>query len=87
MANTIPNFFPDHFTSKPHGLIPNSTQWMYEDEDGNKISVVGGGDGLCGNGVTTFEMWDSSEDEPRGYMSKEEINNYINLKYNNIRQN
>jgi hypothetical protein len=42
--------------------------------NGTNVSIVGGGSGLYGDGDTTFEVWFSDEDEPRGWVSREEIN-------------
>jgi hypothetical protein len=50
----------------PHGLIKN--KWY---------SIVGGGKGLYGDGVTTFEVWtEKMESEglgPFGYSTPEEV--------------
>jgi len=69
--------FPESFTSKPHPL-PNATQWVITNKLGIPIiSVVGGGYGMYGNGITTFEMYDYREEEPQGYMTREEITKYL----------
>lgn len=59
---------------KPHTVIPGGTQANIEFPDGTNASVVGGPKGVYGNGVDTFELWYSDEDEPRGWVSKDEIN-------------
>lgn len=43
------------------------------------ISIVGGGSGLYGDGIATFEMWDTKNmDEPEGYMTTDDINQWLN---------
>mgnify|MGYP003658114345 CR=1 FL=1 len=69
--------FPESFKSESHEVVPGATQWIYTKPNQSKISIVGGGYGLCGDGINTFEMWDFDEDEPRGYQTKEEINEYL----------
>ena len=72
--------FPEDFTRKSHRVIPGATQWLFEynDENNEMISIVGGGFGLHGDGVRTFEMWDTKNDyDPRGYMTAEEINEWL----------
>lgn len=67
--------FPQDFKEKKHEVIPNAKQWLAYNSKGEIIiSIVGGGAGLYGNGKTTFEYWDYSEDAPEGYLSIEEIN-------------
>ena len=41
------------------------------------ISIVGGGSGLYGDGVRTFEMFDFREDEPQSYLLEDEINEHL----------
>ena len=70
--------FPESFKRKIHSVVPGATQWVLKDEEGNTvISVVGGGYGLYGDGVRTFEMYDFREEEPQGYLTKEEINKHL----------
>lgn len=71
--------FPDDFTKESHVNVPNATQWkLYNNDNEVIISIVGGGLGLYGDGVKTFEMYDFREDGPQGYMSIEEINQHLN---------
>jgi len=73
--------FPKDFKKIPHDVIPGATQWLfdYNDDTNEVISIVGGGYGLYGDGVRTFEMWDTKNmEDPRGYMSAEEINQWLN---------
>jgi len=70
--------FPDDFRKRPHPLSEiGGYHWTYPKASATVISVVGGGTGMHGDGVTTFEMWDKREDEPRPYQTAEEINNHL----------
>jgi hypothetical protein len=72
--------FPEDFVKKSHGVLPGATQWLYNRNDGNHniISIVGGGLGLYGDGVESFEMWDTKYmNDPQGYMTKEEIQTWL----------
>ena len=69
--------FPQDFEKIPHPVIPTATQWSYTKPNGTTISIVGGGFGLYGDGINDFEMFDFDEEGPRGYMSIDEINNYL----------
>jgi len=71
--------FPEDFKKKPHHVKPGETHrtFEYPNED-EMISIVGGGFGLHGDGVRTFEMWDTrAMHDPMGYMTKDEINHYL----------
>jgi len=61
---------------KPHGVVPGAVHAVLELPNGTSVSVVGGGAGssLYGNGETTFEVWYSEEDDPKGHQTIEEIN-------------
>lgn len=41
---------------KPHGVVPEGVMSSLIFDNGQFVSVVGGGEGLYGNGVTTFEV-------------------------------
>ena len=69
--------FPDDFSRMMHKVIPGATQWVYPKTGDVVISVVGGGFGIHGDGVRTFEMYDFREDEPQGYLLEEEINEHL----------
>lgn len=71
--------FPDDFTKLTHRL-PGGVQYLYKlnDEDNNMVSIVGGAIGLRGDGITTFEMWDTKNDyDVQGYLTVEEINHWL----------
>ena len=62
--------FTDHF------VVPEGVQSKMTFDNGGSISVVGGGVGLYGNGVTSFEAGytdDSGEFVVIGWMSPEEV--------------
>lgn len=70
--------FPQDFREKSHPVVPGATQWTYAPKDQDTvISIVGGGYGLYGDGVRTFEMFDFREDGPQGYLTEEEINEHL----------
>jgi hypothetical protein len=73
--------FPDDFVKLHHEVIPMAVQFLYtyKNSDTNEmISIVSGGYSLHGDGVRTFEMWDTKNmDDPRGYMTKEEIQEWL----------
>lgn len=68
--------FPQSFTINIHPVVPGATQWLFRKGE-KTISIVGGGMGLYGDGVESFEMYDFDEDGPRGYQTVEEINEYL----------
>lgn len=69
--------FPEDFTVKNHQTVQNAKQWLLKKDNEIIISIVGGGYGLYGNGIDTFEMWDYREDRPRCYLTKDEINTHL----------
>ncbi len=69
--------FPKDFIGKAHEVIPGATQWIIKKPNGTEISIVGGGSGLYGDGVNTFEMWDFDEEDPRGYQTAEQVTDYL----------
>jgi hypothetical protein len=71
--------FPEDFTKIPHQIIPGANQWLFKTTDKWYISIVGGGIGIHGDGVTTFEMWDTKNmHDPQGYMTTDDINQWLN---------
>jgi hypothetical protein len=61
------------FKSHPNSFNVGAVQAVMEFENGHSVSVVGGGNGLYGNGVSTFEIWASWQDDVQGWLTKEEI--------------
>lgn len=45
--------------------------------NGKWYSVVGGGHGLYGDGVETFEIWGDGMDDVIGWLSKSEVNDWL----------
>lgn len=56
----------------PHGVVPDAVQSTLNFGD-KYISVVGGGNGLYGNGKTTFEVLTSQADDVEGHIGKDRI--------------
>jgi hypothetical protein len=75
--------FPENFICEPHPFSERgweyrkAKQWRYVKPNGSIISVVGGAAGLYGDGVNTFELWDFDQEEPKGYLTVDEINDYL----------
>jgi hypothetical protein len=65
---------------QPHTVIPGGKQARLSFEDGTNVSVIGGNMGCYGNGDTTFEVWYSDEENPRGWQSHEDINKEFSLR-------
>lgn len=62
--------FTDHF------VVPEGVQSTMTFDNGGSVSVVGGGVGLYGNGVTSFEVGytdDLGEFVVEGFLSPEEV--------------
>ena len=66
---------------KKHSVVLNGVIAKLEFNNGQWISVVGGGVGLYGNGVTSFEIMSSSTEKTKrgvkAYLSKEQVNGHI----------
>jgi hypothetical protein len=84
---TIPKF-PEDFSKRSHPVVKRAAQYLYPpldpsvrfiNKETTTISIVGGGTGLYGDGVTTFELMDNREgkDDVLGYQTIEEINQYL----------
>jgi|ETNvirenome_6_85_1030632.scaffolds.fasta_scaffold06547_3 hypothetical protein len=63
---------------KPHNVVPNAfaavVYFPLEDNgEGGWFSVVGGGSGLYGDGVSSFEVFAEGMDDPLTYLSKEQV--------------
>ena len=66
----------DDLNFEPHSVIPNAVaSSMYFDGNVGEewISIVGGGAGLYGNGVDTFEVWSHILPDPLSYLNKKEV--------------
>lgn len=58
------------FKTHPKG---SGVQAIMNFENGHRISVVGGRDGLYGDGINTFEIWRSCDNDVKGHLTKEEV--------------
>ena len=63
---------------KPHHVVPNGVAAveyfpLSDKGEGGWFSVVGGGSGLYGDGITSFELYAEGMDNPLTYLSKEQI--------------
>ena len=63
----------DDLEFKPHPNGLGGKQAVMEFDNGHRISVVGGGIGLYGDGVRTFEIWRSCDGDVKGHLTPEEI--------------
>lgn len=61
----------------PHRNGLGGKQAIMEFDNGHRISVVGGGYGLYGDGVSTFEIWRSCDEDVKGWLTKEEITKFM----------
>lgn len=58
---------------KPHRSGLGGIQAVMEFNNGHKISVVGGREGLYGDGIKTFEIWRSCDSDVKGHLTPEEV--------------
>ena len=58
---------------KQHPTKLSAVQATMEFDNGHRISVVGGGVGLYGDGVHTFEIWRSCDDNVKEWLTPEEV--------------
>ncbi len=62
---------------KPHKNGYGGVQAVMEFENGHRISVVGGREGLYGDGVNTFEIWRSCDDDVKGWLTPDEVSDQM----------
>ena len=82
----------DDLKFKRHSVVGGGVMAKMELKNGYEISVVGGGQGLYGDGVKTFEVaifdrqgemiYLSDHDQVLGYLSKDDVTEIIQ-KYDN----
>lgn len=80
--STNPIIYFENLEFKPH---PNP--WMAEKGgiqatghfpiNGKWYSIVGGADGLYGDGKTTFEVWGDDMDDVMGWMTIDEVGDWL----------
>lgn len=69
-------FFPTDYNMTAHPVIPNATQFKPCEEQPIFISIVGGGLGLYGDGIETFELMIGNK--VYGFLSPSEIDKKVN---------
>jgi hypothetical protein len=75
-VNPIIHFENLVFKSHPNGLGGVQATGHFP-INGKWYSVVGGGVGLYGDGVNTFEVWGDDMEDPIGYLTKDEVNDWL----------
>lgn len=73
--------FPQDFNKTAHRL-PGAVQFKPKETMPVFISIVGGAEGLYGNGSTSFELMIG--DKVHGWLSAEDVTNHINKVLNLI---
>lgn len=69
--------FPDDYLEQPHKVVPGAKQFKpLEGTQPVFVSVVGGGVGLYGDGINTFELMIGNK--VHGYLTPKEINKEVN---------
>ena len=73
-----PIIYFENLEFKPHHLGRGAVQATgHFPINGKWYSVVGGGVGLYGDGVNTFEVWGDDMEDPIGYLTKDEVNDWL----------
>ena len=73
-----PNIYFDNLEFKPHRLGRGAVQATgHFPINGKWYSVVGGGIGLYGDGITTFEVWGDNMDDPMGWLTIDEVEDWL----------
>ena len=63
------------FNSHPNGM--GGVQARMKFPNGHSISVVGGSQGLYGDGVNDFEIWTSDNNDVVGWLSPDEVTQHM----------
>jgi len=64
----------------PHPHAKGGVQAIMKFQNGHSISVVGGSNGylrLYGDGVTTFEIWTSDNNDVVGWLTPDEVTQHM----------
>ena len=78
IENIEPIIHFENLGFKPHKVVPGGVQATGNFPiNGKWYSIVGGGVGLYGDGVTTFEVWGDGMDDPIGYLTKDEVEEWL----------
>jgi hypothetical protein len=73
-----PIIYFDNLEFKPHRLGRGAVQATGKFPVNEKwYSVVGGGIGLYGDGITTFEVWGDDMDDPMGWLTIDEVEDWL----------
>ena len=75
-VNPIIHFENLVFKSHPNGMGGVQATGNFP-INGKWYSVVGGGVGLYGDGVTTFEVWGDDMDDVIGWLTKDEVEEWL----------
>lgn len=71
----IKTFKDLEFKANPNGR--GGIQAVMEFDNGHRISVIGGSDGSYGDGISTFEIWRSCDDDVKEYLTMDEVTQYM----------
>lgn len=71
MEKKIYKFEDLTFNTHPSGL--GGIQAIMDFDNGHRISVVGGRNGLYGDGTKTFEIWRSCDSDVKGWLTPDEV--------------
>jgi len=71
-ADILDVYIFDDLQFNPHGVIPGAIHATLNFGD-KWISVVGGGEGLYGDGETTFEVFTSEVEDIEGHIGKDRV--------------
>ena len=71
-ADILNVYIFDDLQFNPHGVVPGAVQATLNFGD-KYISVVGGGEGLYGNGETSFEVLTSEAEDVEGHIGKDRV--------------
>ena len=71
--------FPEDFVNRPDKVIPGAVRYLYEykDDADNRISILGRSSDIYGDGITTFEVWDTKSMMVLLDMTVDEINEWL----------
>ena len=73
-----PIIYFDNLEFKPHRLGGGAVQATGNfPVNGKWYSVVGGSTRLYGDGVTTFEVWGDDMDDPMGWLTIDEVEDWL----------
>lgn len=75
-VNPIIHFENLVFKSHPNGMGGVQATGNFP-VNGKWYSVVGGGVGLYGDGVNTFEVWGDDMDDVIGWLTKDEVEEWL----------